>query len=185
MPLVRCHKSRSFAFAVGIALFPSVLPSTRVFSSFSRPLHLPLPISSYQHSTATTQLAWQTKPANISNSLHGTSSKSHNTSTAQSIMDSITAYLFPSQPPSSDPLKHSPPETKTEHVEHINDPANAEHHEHLPRGISETDDEKAKRFYIGSIDCGTTSSRFLIFNGEGMPVASHQIEFENMYPESG
>lgn len=42
-----------------------------------------------------------------------------------------------------------------------------------------------KKWFIGSIDQGTTSSRFLIFNGEGMPVASHQIEFENMYPESG
>nr|6ZQ4_A Chain A, Glycerol kinase-like protein [Thermochaetoides thermophila DSM 1495]6ZQ4_B Chain B, Glycerol kinase-like protein [Thermochaetoides thermophila DSM 1495]6ZQ4_C Chain C, Glycerol kinase-like protein [Thermochaetoides thermophila DSM 1495]6ZQ4_D Chain D, Glycerol kinase-like protein [Thermochaetoides thermophila DSM 1495]6ZQ4_E Chain E, Glycerol kinase-like protein [Thermochaetoides thermophila DSM 1495]6ZQ4_F Chain F, Glycerol kinase-like protein [Thermochaetoides thermophila DSM 149 len=39
--------------------------------------------------------------------------------------------------------------------------------------------------FVGSIDQGTTSSRFLIFNGEGNPVASHQIEFENLYPKSG
>jgi glycerol kinase len=56
---------------------------------------------------------------------------------------------------------------------------------HLPRGILETDDERRHHWFVGSIDQGTTSSRFLIFNGEGDPVASHQIEFENLYPESG
>lgn len=40
-------------------------------------------------------------------------------------------------------------------------------------------------WYIGSIDQGTTSSRFLIFDAQGNPVASHQIEFENLYPHSG
>lgn len=40
-------------------------------------------------------------------------------------------------------------------------------------------------WFIGSIDQGTTSSRFLIFNRHMDPVASHQIEFENLYPESG
>ncbi|KAL2136086.1 hypothetical protein VTI74DRAFT_5492 [Chaetomium olivicolor] len=60
------------------------------------------------------------------------------------------------------------------------------HHEnHLPRGILETDEEKTQHWFVGSIDQGTTSSRFLIFNGEGDPVASHQIEFENLYPKSG
>jgi glycerol kinase len=39
--------------------------------------------------------------------------------------------------------------------------------------------------FIGSIDQGTTSSRFLIFSKEADPVASHHIEFENLYPESG
>lgn len=57
--------------------------------------------------------------------------------------------------------------------------------EHLPRGIHETDSELKEHWFVGSIDQGTTSSRFLIFNGEGDPVASHQIEFENLYPESG
>jgi glycerol kinase len=42
-----------------------------------------------------------------------------------------------------------------------------------------------EEYFIGSIDQGTTSSRFLIFNSQGEPVANHQIEFENMYPESG
>lgn len=57
--------------------------------------------------------------------------------------------------------------------------------EHLPRGIHETEAERKHHWFVGSIDQGTTSSRFLIFNGEGDPVASHQIEFENLYPKSG
>ena len=39
--------------------------------------------------------------------------------------------------------------------------------------------------FIGSIDQGTTSTRFLIFNKAGQPIASHQIEFEQMYPHAG
>lgn len=83
-------------------------------------------------------------------------------------------------------ITHHEPETATQHVEHVSAPAAIEHHQvHLPPGISETDIEKENKWFIGSIDCGTTSSRFLIFNGEGTPTASHQIEFENIYPESG
>ncbi|KAK4241756.1 FGGY family of carbohydrate kinase [Achaetomium macrosporum] len=59
------------------------------------------------------------------------------------------------------------------------------HEEHLPQGITETEEEKRRHWFVGSIDQGTTSSRFLIFNGDGDPVASHQIEFENLYPNSG
>ncbi|KAK7425841.1 Glycerol kinase [Neonectria magnoliae] len=57
--------------------------------------------------------------------------------------------------------------------------------EALPEGIIETEEEKQKHWFVGSIDQGTTSTRFLIFNGHGEPVASHQIEFENKYPHSG
>ncbi|KAI1612785.1 glycerol kinase [Exophiala viscosa] len=39
--------------------------------------------------------------------------------------------------------------------------------------------------FIGSIDQGTTSSRFLIFNKSGEPVASHQLEFKQIYPQPG
>ncbi|KKY23420.1 putative glycerol kinase [Phaeomoniella chlamydospora] len=39
--------------------------------------------------------------------------------------------------------------------------------------------------FIGSIDQGTTSSRFLIFNHHGEPVASHQLEFTQIYPQPG
>jgi glycerol kinase len=87
--------------------------------------------------------------------------------------------------PSADALKLAEPDTKIQHVEPVNAPATVGRHEHLPKGISETDEEKKTHWFIGSIDCGTTSSRFLIFDGEGTPVASHQIEFENIYPESG
>lgn len=41
------------------------------------------------------------------------------------------------------------------------------------------------KFYIGSIDLGTTSARFIIFDGVGQPVASHQHEFKQHYPQSG
>ena len=39
--------------------------------------------------------------------------------------------------------------------------------------------------FVGSIDQGTTSSRFLIFNTAGEVLASHQIEFRQIYPKSG
>lgn len=39
--------------------------------------------------------------------------------------------------------------------------------------------------FVGSIDQGTTSSRFLIFNKDGKPVASHQLEFKQIYPQPG
>lgn len=57
--------------------------------------------------------------------------------------------------------------------------------EHLPQGFKETDEELREHWFVGSIDQGTTSSRFLIFNGEGDPVANYQLEFENHYPDSG
>lgn len=47
------------------------------------------------------------------------------------------------------------------------------------------DEKKLKNCFVGSIDQGTTSTRFMIFNGLGVPVASHQVEFEQMYPHSG
>ena len=51
--------------------------------------------------------------------------------------------------------------------------------------VSKKDEQRLKQCFIGSIDQGTTSSRFLIFDGTGTPVASHQIEFKQMYPHSG
>jgi hypothetical protein len=70
-----------------------------------------------------------------------------------------------------------------QHIENIQAPqAPAEHLR--PTGCK-IDTEKKERWFVGSIDQGTTSSRFLIFDEDGEPVASHQIEFENMYPQSG
>ena len=51
--------------------------------------------------------------------------------------------------------------------------------------MTQAKDQKLKEVYIGSIDQGTTSSRFFIFDGTGTPVASHQVEFKQMYPQSG
>lgn len=53
--------------------------------------------------------------------------------------------------------------------------------EHMPPNGHVHDDD----WFIGSIDQGTTSSRFIIFSSQADVVASHQIEFENHYPESG
>jgi glycerol kinase len=39
--------------------------------------------------------------------------------------------------------------------------------------------------FVGAIDQGTTSSRFLVFNDQGAIVASHQMEFEQHYPNPG
>lgn len=50
---------------------------------------------------------------------------------------------------------------------------------------SNLDEGKLRQFFIGSIDQGTTSTRFIIFDGLGEPVAQHQIEFNQQYPQSG
>ncbi|KAJ2844099.1 Glycerol kinase, partial [Coemansia erecta] len=44
---------------------------------------------------------------------------------------------------------------------------------------------KADEIFVGAIDQGTSSSRFLIFNVKGQIVASHQAEYENLYAKAG
>jgi glycerol kinase len=39
--------------------------------------------------------------------------------------------------------------------------------------------------FVGAIDQGTTSTRFLIFNRAGEVVALHQLEFKQIYPNPG
>ncbi len=39
--------------------------------------------------------------------------------------------------------------------------------------------------YIGSLDQGTTSTRFIIFNSEGEIVSSHQLEHKQIFPKPG
>ncbi len=39
--------------------------------------------------------------------------------------------------------------------------------------------------YVGAIDQGTTSSRFIIFNRQGSIVSSHQLEHSQIYPKQG
>lgn len=43
----------------------------------------------------------------------------------------------------------------------------------------------ADQVFVGSIDQGTTSSRFLIFDKAGEPIAVHQEEFTQIYPNPG
>lgn len=45
--------------------------------------------------------------------------------------------------------------------------------------------EHVKNSFIGAIDQGTTSSRFIVFDSKGKLVVSHQIEFVNSYPQAG
>jgi len=52
-------------------------------------------------------------------------------------------------------------------------------------GERQQQQQQQQEWFVGSIDQGTTSSRFIIFDTKGEPVAGHQIEFENLYPESG
>jgi len=39
--------------------------------------------------------------------------------------------------------------------------------------------------FVGSLDCGTTSTRFLIFDKYADIVAQYQIEYPQYYPEPG
>ena len=39
--------------------------------------------------------------------------------------------------------------------------------------------------YIGALDQGTTSTRFILFDESGTPRASHQIEHQQLYPQPG
>ncbi|KAK9375056.1 uncharacterized protein V1513DRAFT_399010 [Lipomyces chichibuensis] len=41
------------------------------------------------------------------------------------------------------------------------------------------------RVFIGALDAGTTSTRFIIFDDAGRPYATHQIEFGQHYPHAG
>jgi glycerol kinase len=39
--------------------------------------------------------------------------------------------------------------------------------------------------YVGSIDQGTSSSRFILFDKQGNKVAHHQIKLTQIYPKEG
>merc|ERR1711977_226365 len=142
--------------------------------SVSRPLY-PLCSQAIATSTGSTSPARQ---------FHGISSSTPFNLLQQQtpIMDSMPIRTLSVH--EHDYLKVVEPSTDAQHVENVAEIKDAAR-PHLPKGVSETVEEKQKHWFIGSIDCGTTSSRFLIFNGEGNPIASHQIEFENIYPDSG
>lgn len=42
-----------------------------------------------------------------------------------------------------------------------------------------------QQVFVGAIDQGTTSTRFIIYDRSARPVASHQIEFTQFYPQAG
>ncbi|MCH8049606.1 glycerol kinase, partial [Patescibacteria group bacterium] len=39
--------------------------------------------------------------------------------------------------------------------------------------------------YVGSVDQGTTSTRFMIFDGQGQEMARHQLEHQQIFPHPG
>ncbi|KAK9249229.1 hypothetical protein V1506DRAFT_527417 [Lipomyces tetrasporus] len=45
--------------------------------------------------------------------------------------------------------------------------------------------DSTPKMFIGALDAGTTSTRFIIFDDAAKPYATHQIEFEQQYPHSG
>ncbi|CAM0138803.1 Glycerol kinase [Umbelopsis sp. WA50703] len=45
--------------------------------------------------------------------------------------------------------------------------------------------KNSDKVFIGSIDQGTTSTRFLIFDNDGKLITSHQLEFDQIYPRPG
>ncbi|KAF4125539.1 glycerol kinase [Geosmithia morbida] len=51
--------------------------------------------------------------------------------------------------------------------------------------VSDATEVKPEKWFVGSIDQGTTSTRFIIFNDEGTPVVTHQMGFENKHRHSG
>jgi hypothetical protein len=51
--------------------------------------------------------------------------------------------------------------------------------------VDMSDQHAQAHAFIGAIDQGTTSSRFLIFNSKGEVVVTHQLEFKQIYPQSG
>ncbi|OMP01739.1 hypothetical protein CCACVL1_03013 [Corchorus capsularis] len=39
--------------------------------------------------------------------------------------------------------------------------------------------------FIGSIDQGNTSTRFILYDKSARPIGSHQVKFTQCYPEAG
>lgn len=39
--------------------------------------------------------------------------------------------------------------------------------------------------YLAAIDQGTTSTRFIVYDAAAKVVASHQLEFTQIYPQAG
>lgn len=81
--------------------------------------------------------------------------------------------------PTTEPDTHNGALKRDPAAEEINAHVKEEPQQH------KLDERVLGKYFIGAIDQGTTSSRFIIFDGTGTPVAMHQVEFEQHYPESG
>ncbi|KAF6823841.1 glycerol kinase [Colletotrichum musicola] len=61
----------------------------------------------------------------------------------------------------------------------------------LPRRLKQSSEKMSPAVnggqisFVGAIDQGTTSTRFLIFNPHGEVIATHQLEFKQIYPNPG
>jgi glycerol kinase len=55
----------------------------------------------------------------------------------------------------------------------------------LPSKLKAAMSSSSQTQFVGAIDQGTTSTRFLIFNRAGEVVALHQLEFKQIYPNPG
>lgn len=55
----------------------------------------------------------------------------------------------------------------------------------LMNGLQRSTMDPESEVFVGSIDQGTTSTRFLIFDKTGEPVSIHQEEFSQIYPNPG
>ena len=55
----------------------------------------------------------------------------------------------------------------------------------LPSKLKAAMSSSSQPQFVGAIDQGTTSTRFLIFNRDGEVVALHQLEFKQIYPNPG
>ena len=55
----------------------------------------------------------------------------------------------------------------------------------LPSKLNAAMSSSSQTQFVGAIDQGTTSTRFLIFNRGGEVVALHQLEFKQIYPNPG
>jgi glycerol kinase len=55
----------------------------------------------------------------------------------------------------------------------------------LPSKLKAAMSSSSQTQFVGAIDQGTTSTRFLIFNRAGEVVALHQLEFNQIYPNPG
>jgi glycerol kinase len=51
--------------------------------------------------------------------------------------------------------------------------------------LQDQEDDPLKNRFIGTIDQGTTSTRFIIFDCTGVPVAKYQTEFRQIHDHPG